>query len=361
MRGTRIWLVIAAIVVLCARGASSAESTSRDAATAALAEEVRGKGWIVFGARGERKDWDLFLMRPDGSDRRNITNTPEWEEAAPRFSPDGRRLLYRRLRRRAMISHDLWGFQGQLVIANADGGEPTVFGKKGEYPWASWGPEGKRIACLTRKDIQIVDLATKTVVRRLKRSGFFQQLFWSPDGAWFCGVANYLGKGWTIARMNPASGAVNGIITDSACTPDWLRDSKRLIFSYNPDFGGPRGWTRVMMASSDGGDHRLVYGQDRRHVYGGRTSPDDTYVLFSVSVIDGGLSEWAGAPIGLMRLADTPAIGGKSPLLRERYPATKDGPMLRLPVGWEPDWTYAPVAGASTGTSHTNEDPRANR
>ena len=351
MRATRFCLTVAAIVVPCARGASPAESTTRDAETAALAKEVRGKGWIVFGARGERKDWDLFLMRPDGSDLRNITNTPEYAEAAPRFSPDARRLLYRRLPKRSMISHDVWGFQGQLVIANADGSEPTVFGKKGEFPWASWGPEGKRIACLTRKDIQIVDLATRKVVRRLKRKGFFQQLFWSPDGKWFCGVANHLGKGWTIARMNLASGEVNGIITQSACTPDWQPDSQGLIFSYNPDFGGPRGWTRLMVASGDGGNHRLVYGQDRRHVYGGRVSPDGKYVLFSVSVIDGGLSEWSGAPLGLMRLADTPAIGGKSPLLRERFPETKDGPVLKLPVGWEPDWTHAPLGAAGAGTA----------
>jgi glycerol-3-phosphate dehydrogenase len=31
-----------------------------------------------------------------------------------------------------MINHDVWGFQGQLVICNADGTEPVVFGDKGE-------------------------------------------------------------------------------------------------------------------------------------------------------------------------------------------------------------------------------------
>ena len=42
-----------------------------------LAEEVHNKGWIVFAARGDNGTWDLFLMRPDGSQRRNITNTPD--------------------------------------------------------------------------------------------------------------------------------------------------------------------------------------------------------------------------------------------------------------------------------------------
>lgn len=345
LRARRFRLTLVVLAALGLQEALLAGPTTSDAKVATLAAEVRGKGWIVFGARGQRKDWDLFLMRPDGSDCRNITNTPDDAEAAPRFSPDGRRLLYRRLPRGSIISHDLWGFQGQLMIANADGSQPVVFGRKGEYPWASWGPDGKQIACLTKKDIQIVDVASKKVVRRLERKGFYQQLFWSPDGKWFCGVANRLGKSWTIARMNVATGEVNGIITASACTPDWLPDSRHVIFSYNPDFGGPQGWTRLLMASADGSDHRLVYGQDRRHVYGGALSPDGKYVLFSVSVIDGGLSEWSGAPMVLMRLADTPAVGSESRFLREHYPGTKDGPALKLPVGWEPHWTYAPIDG----------------
>ena len=39
-------------------------------ALAGLAKEVRTKGWIVFSATSAQGDWDLFLMRPDGSARR---------------------------------------------------------------------------------------------------------------------------------------------------------------------------------------------------------------------------------------------------------------------------------------------------
>jgi hypothetical protein len=74
-------------------GANAAE----EQAVKRLAEEVRTKGWIVFCARSEKGDWDLFLCRPDGSALRNITHTPEYNEAAPQFSRDGRQLLYRRL------------------------------------------------------------------------------------------------------------------------------------------------------------------------------------------------------------------------------------------------------------------------
>src|SRR5438034_8722960 len=86
-----------------------------------LADEVRGLGWIVFSARSEQGDWDLFLMRPDGSRRRTLTHTPEWNEAAPQFSRDGKRLLYRRLKRDEKIGGNRYGEQGALVVVNSDG------------------------------------------------------------------------------------------------------------------------------------------------------------------------------------------------------------------------------------------------
>ena len=34
-------------------------------------------------------EMDIWTMRPDGSDRRNLTQTPDWEEDHPAWSPDG--------------------------------------------------------------------------------------------------------------------------------------------------------------------------------------------------------------------------------------------------------------------------------
>src|SRR5262249_56468674 len=98
---------------------------------ARLASEVRGKGWIVFSARSDQGDWDLFLMRPDGSQRRALTHTPEWNEAWPQFSRDGSRLLYRRLRRAETIEGNRYGEQGTPIVANGDGTSPRVLGGEG--------------------------------------------------------------------------------------------------------------------------------------------------------------------------------------------------------------------------------------
>src|SRR5205823_2871837 len=123
---------------------------------ARLAEEVRTKGWVIYSARSEAGDWDLFVCRPDGSAVRNITRTPEFNEAAPQFARDGRKLLYRRLPRRETISGNQYGTQGELVLAQSDGTSPTVFGPSGAYPWASWSPDGKQVACLAIRGITLV-------------------------------------------------------------------------------------------------------------------------------------------------------------------------------------------------------------
>ena len=317
-----------------------------------LAAEVRGKGWIVFCARTQVGDWDLFLCRPDGSDLRNITRTPEYNEAAPQFSRDGRRLLYRRLPRSETISGNRYGEQGQLIFANADGAGAEVYGESGQYPWASWSPDGKQITCLSIKGITFVDIASRQAVRTLERQGFFQQLTWSPDGQWLSGVANSFGTGWSVARMNAQTGAVTAVSRVDCCTPDWFPDGRQMIFSNRPPGqkgNNGQGWTQLWRADAEGKIRTLVYGEDGRHVYGGHISPDGKYVLFTGNFREDGDPEHGGAPMGLMRLSDAPIIGGESKELRALHPGAKSGSVLALPAGWEPCWTSAEIDAGGMG------------
>jgi len=303
-------------------------SASQDALIERLAEEVRGKGWIVFCARSEKGDWDLFLCRPDGSNLHNITRTPQYNEVAPQFSRDGRNLLYRQLPRDKQIDGNHYGTQGQLVFANSDGTNTEVFDNSGQYTWASWSPDGKQIACISIKGIFFVDIASRQVVRSLNRKGFFQQMTWSPDGKWLSGVANSFGTGWSVARMNATTGAANAVSRIDCCTPDWFPDSRHLVFSNRPPgqkANNGQGWTQLWMADGQGKARRLIYGEEGRHVYGGNVSPDGKYVLFTGNMQEDGDPSNAGALMGLMRLTDTPIIGGESSELRALHPQANSG------------------------------------
>jgi Tol biopolymer transport system component len=305
--------------------------------TAALATELHDKGWLAFSAKADAGDWDLFLMRPDGSERRKITDTPEFNEAGVRFSPDGKRLLYYRMPKAEPVDNNTYGTFA-LVIADADGGRPLVLGT--DFPWASWGPDGTELACLGPKGIRIVDVASRRVLRQLPRRGVVQQLVWSPDGRWFTGTANGLGEFWNIGRLNAATGELNPVSeTDRYnCTPDWFPDSEHVLYSRGiiPQAGGR---AELWMANGDGGDRSVLCAEEGRHLYGGCASPDGRYVLFTRSVEDLGKVDNSRTTMAVIRRRDTPMIGDDSAALRARLPNARTGPRLDLGAGWEPHWT----------------------
>lgn len=307
---------------------------SADPRCVALAREVRAKGRIVFGSRTSKGDWDLCAMRPDGSDIRNLTNTPDVNEGLPRFSPDGTRILFRRIPIGERFDNNRHGMQGELVIMISDGSGALVLGKEGEFPWASWSPDGRKLACLSARGIDLYDIATRTVEAHLDRKGVFQQMIWSPDGKWLAGVANSYDTGWSVVRMEVATGSVNPVSKVDCCTPDWFPDSSTIIFSNRA-----HDWTQLWMADGQGRERRLVLAEDGRHIYGGCVSPDGNYVLFTGNKEEDGDPTNAGAPMGLLRLRDAPMVTGTSLAARKEHPGARDGPVLALPPGWEPHWT----------------------
>ncbi|MBK7495584.1 MAG: hypothetical protein IPI28_09365 [Candidatus Omnitrophica bacterium] len=63
---------------------ASAQSDQADESLK-LREEVQNRGWLAYSSRSENGTWDIFLSRPDGSQRQNITNSADYEEAARAF------------------------------------------------------------------------------------------------------------------------------------------------------------------------------------------------------------------------------------------------------------------------------------
>ena len=362
-----------ALLVVAMGSVSSARAGGRAGrGVDALAREVAGRGWILFAAHPKevaggkiikskrgRGQLDLYLARPDGSQLRNITNTEGSHEYGGRFSPGGKRMLYRRLPKHGKVSHDLWGQFGELVIADADGSNAVVQGRSGELPWASWSPDGKQVACLYKRKgvIRIHDLASKKAVKEMPRQGIFQQLFWSPDGKRLCGTANVRGQQWNVVSIDLASQKLTLLTRMLNCTPDWFQnDPRRVIYSnrtpgLTPRLGGRAsryGFTVLMQATADGRRRRLVYGRLWRHVYFGCTSPDGTYAIFSDDPNDG----LVVGEMHVLRMADTPIVAPQPPFpeLKERCPNAKDGPVLDLALpngvplrGFEPHWTHADI------------------
>ena len=321
-------------------------SAAQDDKMAQLAKEVGGKGWIVYASRGDNGTWDLFLMRPDGSGRRNITNTPDYRGRRPAFLAGRQEAALPPIREGHHDQPRPLGFPGLPDDCRA-GRQQTRADRRrqGVSPGRPGRPTASRSPAWRQKGIQIIDLETKKIVRQMPRKGIYQQLFWSPDGQWFCGVANARMM-WTIVRMNAQTGELNIVHEFQSCTPDWFPDSKHIIYPSRPA-GQPgnngQGFTQLWYSDGEGKDAKMIYGEDDYHIYGGALSPDGKYVLFTRCPQDGGGSEKSGAPICIMRMADAPAIAGPSKDLRKVHPEAKEAPVLQLVDGWEPYWTYAEI------------------
>ena len=176
--------LVAALIV------SAQATAAEDPAADALGKEAGKQGWIVMAAYAQEIEAqqrlpddnvgqaDLYLMRPDGSEMRNITHTPDTHEFFVRFSADGKKIMFRRLRKSKDINHDSVGTQGELVFAASDGSNPVAFGKYGEYPWATWSPDTRQIACLYNNEgvIRFFDAETKQKIREMPNHGIFQQI-----------------------------------------------------------------------------------------------------------------------------------------------------------------------------------------
>ena len=88
------------VIVLAGYGALSAKLAGAEPASGKpprddpevkkLAKEVASLGWLAFAGKSGNGDYDLYLCRPDGSQLRNITQTPQWNEFCVRLFPDGK-------------------------------------------------------------------------------------------------------------------------------------------------------------------------------------------------------------------------------------------------------------------------------
>lgn len=102
-------------------------------------------GTIVFSAFervSEQEDQDVYFVQPDGSGLRRVTNTPDRREESPRFSPDGRRLVY------AAAS----GVCRFLVVAASDGSGAHRAGRGCNLWEASWSPSSRRLLVMMLHD-----------------------------------------------------------------------------------------------------------------------------------------------------------------------------------------------------------------
>lgn len=203
------------------------------------------EGLIAF-TLNVRGSTDLAVMRPDGAERRRLTNTPETdaqphEEGQPAWSPDGRRLAFI-----TSADHPRGGWErGEIAVANADGTNVRRL-TANETPEVDphWTPEGDvAFTSCTLRDEELPQCALRAVApngSRLRTMvsglGFTFTARLSPDGeevAWTRLDARFRATLW-VRRVDGGQPRPLG----SGSAPRWSPDGERIVFVDDRDRNG---------------------------------------------------------------------------------------------------------------------------
>lgn len=132
---------------------------------------------------------DIYIMNADGSNVKRLTDTPGYD-GGPFFSPDGRRLCWRR------FSPD--GMTAEIYTMNIDGSDPRRLTHMNAMSWAPYyHPSGRYLIYTTNKhgfdnfELYLVDAAgQREPVRATDLAGFDGLPVFSPDGTKLAWTSN---------------------------------------------------------------------------------------------------------------------------------------------------------------------------
>lgn len=209
---------------------------------------------IVFVSRRDGEMRDVFVMDQDGTNVTQLTDTPDADEIAPKYSPDGATIAY------ARSDDDGWS----LWLMSVDGSSPRkLAGPYRFVEFPSWAPDGRQIYFSAIEgnraaDILSVDLATLEVRVRIATEASDVCPHFSHDGKWLTYATESEEGNVDVFRHDVVSDDVTGSadvrLTTEAGVDDYANfsaDDGQLVFVtrrsgdndlwlMNPDGSGQR-------------------------------------------------------------------------------------------------------------------------
>ncbi|HEX5820062.1 MAG TPA: protein kinase [Gemmatimonadales bacterium] len=207
-------------------------------------------GTLIAYAAGPSGATRIFVRQVDGGRPVAIGDSLEVGQRAPKWSPDGGRLLFLAGRK--------------VMVGPALGGQTrAVVQQEGWISGADWSPDGREIAFAVGDTLRIAR-ADDGASRTLAGARDLHSIAWSPDGTMIAAVS---GNASFVADLVYGNSAVSAIVVFPvrggspvpvtgtsflSASPAWLPDSRSLLFvsdrggsrdvySVDVSRGGPRG------------------------------------------------------------------------------------------------------------------------
>jgi Tol biopolymer transport system component len=246
-------------------------------------------------------NWDLYTMTPPGTKVAPLTSTAGIHEFGPRVSADGKHIAFRRI-----------GGADELWVMKADGTGLAVVPGSGKVGYASWSPDGKRLAyeCQEPQYPNTGHICVRDV------SGANFQLLsatpgaddtapsWSPDGTrivW----SRRIGNGSHLVVLTLKNLSLDALTPLAAgrsdYAADWSPDSKQIAFS-RFDNGNGLGSSLYRIPAGGGAEKLIIAGPplvNDTYLELPAWSPDGKTIAYNALYDDGGWSDvWTITPDG---------------------------------------------------------------
>ena len=152
---------------------------------------------MFCSTRGDGENDDIYIINVDGTGLQRLTDNGLHWDTFPSFSPDGGRILFRRLLRLRTADGSL--NNSEILVMNRDGTNAVNLSRNGYFDgWPAWSPDGRRIAFSSnRSDLYQVYVmnADGSEPRQVTQSSTTDvRPQWQPDGSGL--VFNREHDGW---------------------------------------------------------------------------------------------------------------------------------------------------------------------
>jgi TolB protein len=130
-----------------------------------------------------RKGSQIYTANPDGSNWKQLT-AGQYYNWIPRWSPDGKRLVFETTRNDNPDNHVQNGGYRDIYVMDNDGQNQInlTTNSYGHHP--SWSPDGKSIAYMAHGNVFIMQADGSDKQNISKGTTRDSEPFWSPDGQW---------------------------------------------------------------------------------------------------------------------------------------------------------------------------------
>jgi TolB protein len=240
-------------------------------------------GDLLFLAEGSNPRWspdgrwiaydnaDIFIMRPDGTDNRNLTESERYD-TTPSWSPDGQWIV--------------WIYGGnELYRMRVDGSDvQQVTSTEAFIEFPQFSPDGEWIIFNATfgsdRDIYRVRVDGSELQNLTNASGDDTHATFSPEGEWIL-FEGFRGQRYNIFKMRPDGSEVITLTNsgENDTYPSWSHDGRWIAF-YRSRFNGRGGlFSDLFRIRADGSELEQISHSGSNNV-APVYAPSDKWIMF---------------------------------------------------------------------------------